>query len=320
MKIGKIVILDGYTSTMGELDWRSFEPYGEVVAYDRTRNDKIIERAKGARVVLTNKVPMFKEQIDALENLEYIGVLATGYNNVDIAYAKSRNIVVTNIAGYGTDSVAQSVFAHILNISNRVEEHSQSVMRGDWSVCKDICYCLSPLVEIAGKTLGIVGYGVIGRKVAQIARAFSMRVVAFSPSRKVGSSDGVAEFKSLDEFFALSDIISLNCLLNDRTKEIINSANIAKMKNGTWIINTGRGGLVNERDLADALRSGKIGAAGLDVLSTEPPPPDNPLIGAPNCHITPHNAWTTCEARARLIKIAAANLAAWIDGKPQNVI
>lgn len=316
----KIAILDGYTSTMGEFDWKGIEAFGEVAAYDRTPEDKIIERARGAEAVLTNKVPMFEEQICALPELRYIGVLATGYNNVDLRCAKSRGIAVTNIAEYGTDSVAQAVFAHILNIANKTEEHSQSARSGDWSKCADICYCLAPLTEIAGKTIGIVGYGAIGRRVAQIAKAFGMEVVAYSPSRPAGTSDAAARFTTLDDLLSSSDIISLNCALNDSTKEMVNAESIAKMKDGAWIVNTGRGGLVNERDLAAALNSGKIGAAGVDVLSSEPPPPDNPLISAKNCHITPHIAWTTREARKRLIQIAAENLKSWLEGGSKNRI
>lgn len=316
----KITILDGYTSTMGEFDWKALEAFGEVAAYDRTPKDKIIERAKGSEAVLTNKVPMFAEQICALPELRYIGVLATGYNNVDLQCAKSRAIAVTNIAEYGTDSVAQAVFAHILNIANRTEEHSQSAKSGGWAGCADICYCLAPLTEIAGKTLGIVGYGAIGRKVAQIAKAFGMGVVAYSPSRPAGTSDGTARFSTFDALLESSDIISLNCALNDSTKEIVNACSIARMKDGAWIVNTGRGGLVNEKDLADALNSGKIGAAGVDVLSSEPPPPGNPLISAKNCRITPHIAWTTREARKRLIQIAAENLKSWLDGGTKNRI
>ena len=224
----KIAILDGYTSTMGEFDWKGIEAFGEVAAYDRTPEDKIIERARGAEAVLTNKVPMFEEQICALPELRYIGVLATGYNNVDLRCAKSRGIAVTNIAEYGTDSVAQAVFAHILNIANTTEEHSQSARSGDWSKCADICYCLAPLTEIAGKTIGIVGYGAIGRRVAQIAKAFGMEVVAYSPSRPAGTSDAAARFTTLDDLLRSSDIISLNCALNDSTKEMVNAESIAK--------------------------------------------------------------------------------------------
>lgn len=320
MNIGKIAILDGYTSTMGEFNWDALKTLGEVEAYDRTPKDKIIERASGAVAVLTNKVPMFKEQIDALPDLKYIGVLATGYNNVDLQCAKSRGIAVTNIAGYSTDSVAQEVFAHILNISNMVEEHAESVRAGDWAKSPDICYCIRPITEIAGKTLGIIGYGTIGKKVAKIGIAFGMKVAAYSPSKPAGTCDGPVEFKTLDELFCISDVISLNCVLNDSTKEIINASNISKMKNGAWIINTGRGGLINERDLADALNSGKIGAAGLDVLSTEPPSADNPLISSKNSHITPHIAWTTREARQRLIQIAFENLKSWAEGGNKNRI
>lgn len=314
----KIAVLDGYTTTRDDLDWSCFAPYAEVVAFDRTPKDKIVERALEADAVFTNKVPMFAEQLDALPKLKYIGVLATGFNNIDVPLCAKRGIAATNIPAYSTDSVAQEVFAHILNISNRVALHAQSVRRGDWCKSPDICYCLAPQTELAGKTLGIVGFGAIGRKVAQIARAFSMNVVAFSPSKKAGDVFDGVRIATLDEVFSESDIVSLNCPLKPETDRLIRAENIAKFRRGAWLVNTGRGGLVDERDLAEALQSGQIAYAGLDVLSTEPPPPDNPLLKLENCFITPHIAWTTSAARRRLVSICLQNFRAWLGGERLN--
>lgn len=320
MKIKKIAVLDGYTTVLNNLNWDSLNQFGDVVAYDRTPKEKIIERAIDAQAVLTNKVPFFKEQIEQLSNLKYIGVLATGYNNVDLDFARERGIVVTNIPAYGTDSVAQTAFAHILNIANSVELHSQAVHNGEWTKSPDPCLCLTPIVELSGKTLGIIGYGAIGKKIAVLAKSFGMNVVAYSPSRIVGTSDEISDFKSVDDIFKCSDILSLNCPLNSSTDKIINNDTINLMKNGVWIINTGRGGLIDELALAEALKSGKVGAAGVDVLSAEPPSVENPLLNVPNCHITSHNAWMSKEARQRLINIAVENLKAFIDDKPINVV
>ncbi len=315
----KIVVMDGKTAAMDDLGWSDFEKLGELVVYGNTPKDKIVERAAGADAVLTNKVPFFAEQFSALPRLRYVGVLATGYNNVDLKEAASRGVEVTNVPSYGTDSVAQEVFAHILNISNRVQTHAEAVNRGEWR--DSMCFCLTPQVELAGKSIGILGFGKIGRKVAEIASAFGMKVVAFSPSRKAGLSEGAVRFVSRDDLFETSDIISLNCLLSSETEKIINAKNLSKMRRGVWIINTGRGRLIDEEALADALKSGKVGAAGLDVLSSEPPSKGNPLIGIPNCFITPHNAWTTFEARRRLLRIAFENLSEWASGlAPKNSI
>jgi len=320
MKTFKITVLDGFMATRDDLNWDALNAFGQVQAYPRTSPQDIVKRAFDADIVLSNKVPMFEEQLCQLPNLKYIGVLATGYNNVDLNAAKSRSITVTNIPSYGTDSVAQTVFAHILNIANKIEEHSIAVHVGAWTKSVDICFCLSALTELSGRTLGIIGYGAIGRKVAKIAKAFDMNILAYAPSKGTSGSDGIAEFASIDDIFKRSHIISLNCPLNSDTNKIINSRNIDKCMDGVWIINTGRGGLIDEPALADALKSGKVGAAGVDVLSQEPPPADNPLLSAPNCHISPHNAWTTKEARARLISIASNNIKKWIEGSPINVL
>ncbi len=320
MKKMKIAILDGFTTIQNDLNWDEFRDIADVVAFDRTPTEKIVERAIDADAVFTNKVPFFAEQLDALPNLKYIGVLATGYNNVDIKLAKERGITVCNIPAYGTDSVAQAVFAHILNISNRLHEHALSVRAGDWCKSPDIAYCLTTQTELCNLTLGIVGFGAIGRKVAQIAEAFGMNVLAFSPSRKVGEKIGNVEIVPLEKIFSQSDIVSLNCPLNENTKEIINAKTLAMFKSSAWLINTGRGQLINEADLANVLTSGKLAFAGLDVLSCEPPREDNPLLKLNNCFITPHNAWTTRAARKRLIKICLDNFKAWQNETPINTV
>ena len=310
-----IVILDGYTTVQNDLSWNIFNQVANVVAYDRTPPEKIIERAKDADAVFTNKVPMFRPQIENLPKLKYIGVLATGYNNVDLQCAKERGIVATNIASYGTQSVAQAVFAHILNIANRTALHAESVHNGDWCKSADICYCLTSQTELENLTLGIIGFGAIGRKVAEIANGFGMKTIAFSPSRKANETIGKTQIKTIDEIFAQSDIISLNCPLNEKTEKIINAQNITKCKRGAWLINTGRGGLIDEFALADALKSGQIAYAGLDVLSVEPPTKENPLLQIENCFITPHNAWTSASARQRLINICFENFTSWLNGE-----
>ncbi len=316
----KLVILDGYMATREDLNWNSLSNFTQVEVFDRTPPEKIIERSIDADAVFTNKVPFFKEQIDQLPKLKYIGVLATGYNNVDLQLTRERGIVVSNIPAYGTNSVTQEVFAHILNISNRVELHSNSVHVGDWCKSPDICYCLTPQTELANRTLGIIGFGAIGQKVAQIAEAFDMQVLAYSPSKKKGDVYGKTRIASIDEIFAQSDIISLNCPLTSATEKIINSENIAKCKHGVWIINTGRGGLIDEQALATALKNGSVGYAGVDVLSVEPPVAENPLLSCSNCFITPHNAWTTQSARKRLIDTAINNFKVWVEGSPINVV
>ncbi len=320
MKKIKIAILDGFTTIQNDLNWHDFDEIADVAYFDRTPPEKILERANDADAVFTNKVPFFTEQLDALPKLKYIGVLATGYNNVDVKLAKERGIIVCNIPSYGTDSVAQSVFAHILNISNQIAKHAQSVRDGDWCKSPDIAYCLTAQTELASLTLGIVGFGAIGRKVAEIAQGFGMNVLAFSPSRKIGEKFGNVEIADIEKIFAQSDIVSLNCPLNENTKEIINAKTLALFKHSAWLINTGRGQLINEADLASALKSGKIAFAGLDVLSCEPPKKDNLLLGLENCFITPHNAWTTRAARQRLINICLNNFKAWLAGNPINVV
>ena len=293
MKNLKITVLDGFMAAREDLNWDALREFGDVSEYDRTPNELVIERSIDADVLLVNKVPLFKEQLSLLPKLKYIGVTATGYNNVDLSEARARGIDVTNIPSYSTESVAQAVFAHILNLSNAVESHSEAVRSGLWCKSADICFCLRPLVELCGRRLGIIGYGAIGSRVAQIAKAFGMEVWAYSPSRGCVGGDGVAQFKSVEEIFSNCHIISLNCPLNSATDKI---------------------------SMAAALKSGKVGGYGADVLSVEPPQLDNPLLCAPNCYLTPHNAWTTKEARSRLIEIAADNLRSWIAGSPKNLV
>jgi len=315
----KIVILDGFALNPGDLSWDGMKNLGECTFYDRTSPAEVFERAIGADALITNKVVISKALIDQLPQLKYIGVTATGYNVVDIQAAVERKITVTNIPAYSTDSVAQLVFSHILNVANRVELHATSVRNGDWTKSPDFSYSKSAQVELAGKTLGIVGYGQIGQKVAEIGKAFGMKVIFQNRSVKTDLPSGVTQ-KSLTEVFTESDFISLNCPLTAENKEFVNSALLSKMKPTSVLINTGRGGLISEQNLANALNSGQITAACLDVLSTEPPAGDNPLITAKNCFITPHIAWATFEARQRLLSITVDNLRSFIAGTPKNVI
>ena len=315
----KIVILDGYALNPGDLDWGGLRAFGDCDIYDRTTPDEVYERSKGAEVLITNKVVIGETMMNKLPELKYIGVTATGYNVVDIEAASKRGIVVTNIPAYSTNSVAQLVFSHILNVVNRVSLHAESVRAGEWAASPDFAYWKSPQTELSGKTLGIVGYGRIGQKVAEIARVFGMKVIFQNRSQKTDLPDGV-EQKSLDEVFSGSDFISLNCPLTTDNVAFVNNALIKTMKSGAVLINTGRGGLINEADLAEALNSGVIAAACLDVLSTEPPTPANPLLKAKNCFITPHIAWATFEARQRLMDILVTNLQMYVSGEPQNVV
>ena len=314
----KIVVLDGYTLNPGDLDWAPLKELGDVTIYDRTELSQVIERAKDAEAILTNKVVITREEIEQLPKLKYIGVLATGYNIVDLKAAHEEEIVVTNIPAYATMSVAQMVFAHILNISNQVALHSQLVKQGEWSKSKDFCFWRTPQHELAGYTLGIIGLGNTGMATAKIGLAFGMKIKAFT-SRKRDLPEGV-EAVSLDELYTTSDYLSLHCPLNPTTHNLINRFSIDKMKNSVVIINTGRGGLINEEDLAQALNEGRIAAAGLDVLVTEPPKSDNPLIKAKNCYITPHIAWATFEARGRLLNMAVENLKLYMNNTIINQV
>ena len=316
----KIVVLDGYTENPVDLSWERFEALGDMTVYDRTAADEILARAKGAQVLLTNKTPLNAETLAALApELQYIGVLATGYNVVDIAAARSHGVPVCNIPTYGTAAVAQFVMALLLELCHHVGDHSRSVKAGDWSRCPDFCYWNTPLIELAGKTFGVVGYGRIGRAAAKLAAAFGMEVLACDAHASAGS-DGVARMVSLEELLAASDVISLHCPLFESNRGMINREAIARMKDGVLLINTSRGPLIDEQALADALHTGKVAGAGLDVLTVEPARPDNPLMKEPNCLITPHIAWAPKESRQRLMDIAVDNLKAWLAGSPQNVV
>ncbi len=314
----KIVVLDGYTLNPGDLSWDGIQKLGECKIYDRTPPEKIVERAAKATAVFTNKVIIDRQVMEQLPDLKFIGVLATGYNVVDLQAATEAGIQVANIPAYSTASVAQMVFSHILNIAQNISKHADSVQKGDWSKSIDFTYHLTPQIELAGKTLGIVGFGQIGQAVAKIGLAFGMNILFQNRSQKETRLE--ARQVDLDTLLAESDFISLNCPLADENTGFINKNAIEKMKTSAIIINTGRGPLINEKDLADALNSGRIAGAGLDVLSTEPPKADNPLLTAKNCRITPHIAWATKEARGRLMQIAAQNLKAFIDGIPQNIV
>lgn len=313
----KTVVLDGYCLNPGDLDWSVFEPIGPITVYDRTPAALTVERSKDADALLTNKTVLTAENMSQMPNLKYIGVLATGYNVVDLQYAASRGIVVTNIPAYSTASVAQMVFAHILNITNSVEHHSQLVRGGAWSGSVDFCFWDRPQVELAGKTIGLVGLGNTGMATARIALAFGMKVIAVTTKKNL--PDGIKSV-SYSDLWEQSDIVSLHCPLSDNTRHLINAAVLAQMKPSAILINTGRGPLVDEQALADALNRGRIAAAAVDVLSTEPPAADNPLLTARNCQITPHIAWATFEARQRLMSIALANLKAFAEGRPVNVV
>ncbi len=315
----KIVILDGYSVNPGDLSWEEFEACGELTVYDRTNTEDILKRTKNADAILTNKVVISSEIIDKLPNLKYIGVLATGYNVVDIEAAKKRGITVTNVPAYSTNSVVQMTFAHILNLTNRVAHYAHENRKGKWSASPDFCYWDTNLGEIAGKTLGVVGLGNIGYKVACIARDFGMDVFACTSKNSADLPDGIQKV-TFNGLLGISDILTLHCPLTPQTKEMINKDTLSQMKRGALLINTGRGALVNDKDVAQALCEGQLGGYGADVMTQEPPKPDNPLLSAPNAYLTPHIAWATLEARKRLVSIASANVAAFVQGSPKNVV
>jgi len=314
----KIVVLDGYTLNPGDLSWKEIQTLGECEIYDRTSPEKTIERALGAQAVFTNKVILNSDTLKQLPELRFIGVLATGYNVVDTVAARELGIVVCNIPAYSTASVAQMVFSHILHFAQNISVHAQSVSAGEWSSSIDFSYWKTPQTELAGKTLGIIGFGNIGQAVARIGLAFGMNVIFNNRSQKE-SPEGVKQV-DLETVLSESNFISVNCPLTDANTGFINKTTIEKMKPTAFLINTGRGPLINEQDLADALNSGRIAGAGLDVLSLEPAAESNPLPKAKNCFITPHIAWATFEARTRLMNIAAGNLKAFVAGKPVNVV
>jgi glycerate dehydrogenase len=314
----KIVVTDGNTLNPGDLSWEPLGDIGQYEVFDRSSPEEVVNRCKDAEAALTNKVVFDDTVITDLPNLKYIGVTATGYNIIDIETAKKRRITVTNVPTYGTQSVAQMVFAHLFELAFNVGKHSQTVHEGKWSKCDNFCYWDYPLVELADMTMGIVGYGRIGREVGNIAKAFGMKVIAYDVFVKIDDAD--VKQVELDELFSNSDVVSLHCPLTKENEGMMNSACINKMKKSAFLINTSRGPLVNEKDLAEALNSGRIVGAGLDVLSTEPPEPDNPLLTAKNCNISPHIAWATRSARNRLLTTSIDNLKAFVKGQPQNVV
>lgn len=310
----KIVVLDGYTENPGDLSWGPLQGLGELTVYDRTPPEAVLERIGDAEAIYTNKTVLSRELIQAMPSVRFIGVLATGYNVVDVQAARERGIVVCNIPTYGTDAVAQYVFALLLELCHRVAHHAQAVQEGRWTACPDFCFWDYPLIELSGKTMGIVGYGRIGQRTAQIARAFGMQVLAYDAFVQA------AECVPLDELLERSDVVSLHCPLFPETRHIIRGETIARMKDGAILINTSRGPLVDEAALREALTSGKLYGAAVDVVSTEPVQPDNPLLGLENCLITPHIAWAPRESRQRLMDIAVENLRCFLRGAPQNVV
>jgi len=313
-----ITYLDGCTLNPGDLSWGPIEKLGDFTVYDRTKPEDIVARVSDADIILSNKVVLSAETLAQLPKLRYIGVTATGYNNVDLVAARKQGVVVTNVRGYSTSAVAQHTFSLLLGLTNHTELHSQSVRTGDWTNAADWCYWKTPLVEIAGKTIGLIGLGDIGTQVAPIALAFGMRVLAHRKS-EVSAGEGI-ELVKLDKLFRESDVVSLHCPLTDETSEIINADSLSKMKPSAYLINTGRGGLVQEQDLANALNANELAGAAVDVLSTEPPKADNPLLAAKNCLITPHVAWAFFESRVRLMQMVADNITAFQNGQPINVV
>lgn len=313
----KIVILDGHTLNPGDLSWKAFEELGDVEVYDRSSPEEVVERARSGDVLITNKAIVSSKAIEEAEKLQYIGVTATGVNIVDIDAASRKGVPVCNVAGYGPNSVAQMVFAHVLNLTHRLADQADDVRKGGWAASPDFCYWLHPGLELSGLTFGIVGLGEIGKSVCRIAQGFGMKVIAFTRDTSRVPPDGVS-WMSLNKLFAESDFISLHCPLTPETENLVNSDSISKMKRSAYILNTGRGQLVEEQALAYALNSGRIAGAGLDVLSTEPPSSDNPLLSAKNCFVTPHIAWATQAARKRLMQMSADNLKAFLDGSVVN--
>ena len=321
----KIVVLDGYTLNPGDLSWEGLEKLGDLTVYDRTAFDRsgedlIVERVGDAEIVFTNKTPLSREAMEKMPNLKYIGVLATGYNVVDIQAAKELGITVTNIPTYGTDSVAQMAIALLLEMCHHVWEHSEAVKRGEWTNNPDWCFWKYPLIELADKNMGVIGYGRIGQAVGKIAQAFGMKVLAHDKYQNKDLESETMKYVDLDELLKNSDVISLHCPLTEENRGIINKSTIAKMKDSVIIINTARGQLIVEEDLAEALNQGKVYAAGLDVVSKEPIKEDNPLLKAKNIFITPHIAWAPKESRQRLMDIAVDNLRAFLEGRPVNVV
>ena len=315
----KIVVMDGNGVNPGDISWEKIEQFGQLTVYPRTTPEEVLDHVGDAEIVLTNKTVFDAEIISRLTNTKYIGVLATGYNVVDLKAAREHGIVVTNIPAYSTDSVAQMTFAHILNVTNRVDHYARASREGEWSRCPDFCYWDQPLMDLSGKTIGIVGLGHIGMKVARIAHDFGMDVFALTSKDATSLPEGIQK-TTLEGILGASDIISLHCPLTNSTREIINAESLAKMRKGTILVNTGRGPLVNEADVAAALHTGQLAAYCADVMCSEPPSFDNPLFQEPNAFITPHVAWATVEARLRLMDIAEGNIKAFLSGNPVNVV
>jgi glycerate dehydrogenase len=316
----KIVILDGYTLNPGDLSWDALKQFGDLIVYDRTPPGEVVERCKEAEIVFTNKTPISAEALEQLPSLKYIGVLATGYNIVDVEAAKKKGVLVANVPGYGTPSVVQMTFALLFELTLHVQRHSDSVMEGKWSRSADFCFWDFPLVELAGKTIGIIGMGHIGGKVAGVAAAFDMNIIGASRSPKDSPKGLPFRWAGIPELLEQSDVVSIHCPLFPETRGLINKESLSRMKRTAFLLNTSRGPIIVEEDLAGALNNGIIAGAGLDVLSTEPPPADSPLFRAKNCIITPHISWATREARTRLMDIAVSNLAAFRSGNPLNMV
>lgn len=318
----KIVVLDGYTENPGDLSWSGLEKLGDLSVYDRTSltdEAEIISRIGNAEIVITNKTPISKSVLDSCPSIKFIAVLATGYNIIDYAYAASKNIPVSNVPAYGTASVSQFAIALLLEICHHIGHHSKAVYEGRWESCPDFCFWDYPLIELSGKTMGIIGFGRIGQSTGRIAKALGMSVIAYD-SLQTDSGRELAEYVDLDELFTASDVVTLHCPLFPETEGIINKNTIAKMKDGVIIINNSRGALIVEQDLADSLNSGKVYAAGLDVVSTEPIKGDNPLLTAKNCFITPHISWAPIESRQRIMDCTVENVSAFLDGRASNVV
>lgn len=315
----KIVILDGYVANSGDLSWEGLAELGELTVHDRTSPEEVVERAQGAEAIFTNKVVIDKDIIGQLPDLRFIGVLATGFNNVDIKAANEAGIAVCNVPAYSTEAVVQTIFAHLLNITNRVEEHSESVRRGEWTNCPDFCYRLGPITELSEMTMGIYGLGNIGSRVACVAHAFGMEVIALTTKMQWELPEYITPV-SEHELFAKSDVLVLCAPLTAENANFVNTETVAMMKPSAIVINTARGGMVDSQALTEALNEGRIAAAGVDVMVNEPPASSEPLLHARNCHITPHYAWQSDAARRRLIDISADNLRAFIGGRPVNVV
>jgi glycerate dehydrogenase len=316
----KIVVLDGHAINPGDLSWDAIRGLGSLQVFDRTSENAIVDRARDAEAVLTTRVPLSAQTLAQLPQLRYIGAIFTGFDEIDLKAARERNVVVTNVPTYGTASVAQLVFALLLELCHRVALHSEATRAGEWSRSQDFSFWKTPLIELQGKTMGVVGFGRIGRDVGQIAVAIGMRVIAADEGRKNPPNWPGFHWSDVDELLSAADVVSLHCPLLPQTRGMINAKALSRMKPSAFLINTSRGPLVVEQDLANALNEGRLAGAGVDVLSSEPPPLDNPLLHAKNCFVTPHIAWATKEARTRLIESAAANLRAFLEGHPINVV